>query len=92
MCMYLLCDQDCHIQGVGSACYKQGPVPVILCMCYFVTFSKSLSSFDGKHLGDCYAAAHPEPCGGKLKQGVSRVLCGKPALERNVCYFWIRHS
>lgn len=56
--MCLLCDQDCHIHGVRSACYKQGPVPVVLCICYFVTLTKSLSRFDGKHLGGCHVAAH----------------------------------
>lgn len=65
-CMHLLCDQDCHTHGAGGACYKQGSVPVILCLCCFVTLTKSLSSFDGKHLRECHAAAHLEPCGGKL--------------------------
>lgn len=63
-----------------------------LCMYYFVTLTKCLSSFDGKHLGDCHAAARVEPCDGKLIETGSRVLCVKSALERSVHFFWVRHS
>lgn len=63
-----------------------------LCTYYLVTLTKSLSSFDGKHLGDCHVAARVEPWDGKLIETGSRVLCVKPALERSVHYFWLRHS